>query len=203
MRQIETALREKLGVLEKLDAEIIDLTLTEEKALAEEIEQADACKEKIQVMLFELEAALATGHGRVSAVTSHGGASIRPSPMEVDAERQEFTQEVTEVGLHAGVTRNPISLSSVESARVRESSHTKLGPKVKLPKLTLKRFTGEITAWSTFWESFESSIHQNTGLSNIVKFNYLSSLLESTAADAISGLVITSNNYKEAISVLK
>ena len=33
LRQIETALREKLGVLEKLDAEIIDLTLTEEALL--------------------------------------------------------------------------------------------------------------------------------------------------------------------------
>ena len=199
LRQIETALREKLGVLEKLDAEIIDLTLTEE-ALAEEIEQADACKEKIQVMLFELEAALATGHGRISTATSHGRASISPSPMEVDSERQEVKQEVPEVGLHAGVTRKP---TSFESARVWESSHTTLGPKVKLPKLTLKRFTGDITAWSTFWETFESSIHQNTSLSNIDKFNYLSSLLESSAADAISGLAITSNNYEEAISVLK
>ena len=202
LRQIETALRDKLGVLEKLDAEIIDLTLTEE-ALAEEIEQADACKEKIQVMLFELEAALATGHGRISTAASHGRASISPSPMEVDSERQEVKQEVPEVGLHAGVTRKPTSLSSFESARVWESSHTTLGPKVKLPKLTLERFTGDITAWSTFWETFESSIRQNTSLSNIDKFNYLSSLLESSAADAISGLAITSNNYEEAISVLK
>ena len=202
LRQIETALSEKLGVLEKLDAEIIDLTLTEE-ALAEEIEQADACKEKIQVMLFELEAALATGHGRISTATSHGRALISPSPMELDSERQELKQEVPEVGLHAGVTHKPTSISSFESARVWESSHTTLGPKVKLPKLTLKRFTGDKTAWSTFWETFESSIHQNTSLSNIDKFNYLSSLLKSSAADAISGLAITSNNYEEAISVLK
>ena len=171
--------------------------------LAEEIEQADECKEKIQVILFELEAALATGHGRISTATSHGRASISPSPMEVDSERQELKQEVPEVGLHAGVTRKPTSLSSFESARVWKSSHTTLGPKVKIPKLTLKRFTGDITAWSTFWETFESSIHQNTSLSNIDKFNYLSSLLESSAADAISGLAITSNNYEEAISVLK
>ena len=91
------------GRPEKLDAEIIDLTLVEE------IEQADACKEKIQVMFFELEAALASGHGRVSTATSHGRAFI------------------------------------LESARVRESYHTTLGPKVMLPKCTLKRFTGEIT----------------------------------------------------------
>jgi hypothetical protein len=111
--------------------------------LAEEIEQADACKEK---MLFELEAALATAHGRISTATSHGRTSISPSPMEVDHERQEMKQEVPEIGLHAGVTRTPPTLSSSESARVRESSHLTLGPKVKLPKSTLKRFTGEITA---------------------------------------------------------
>ena len=103
LRQLETALREKLSVLGKLDAEIIDLTLAEE-ALAEENEQADACKEKFQLMLFELEAALATGLGRVSTVTSHRRASISPLPMEVDPERQELRQEVPEIGLHADVT---------------------------------------------------------------------------------------------------
>ena len=97
-------------------------------------------------MLFMLEA----GHGRV---TSHVRASISLSPMEVDSERQELRQEVPKVGLRVGVTHIPLSL---ESARELDKT---LGPKVKLPKLTLKRFTGERTAWSTFWEFFESSIH--------------------------------------------
>ena len=129
--------------------------------------------------------------------------NVSNKPELYHSEQQELRQEVPEVGLHAGVTRKPASLSSFVAARVGESSHTTLGPKVKLLKLTLKRFTGEITAWSTIWESFESSIHQNISLSNIDKFNYLSLLLESSAADAISGLAITSNNYEEAISILK
>ena len=43
--------------------------------------------------------------------------------------------------------------------------------KVKLPKLTLKRFNGDVTKWATFWDSFESSIHNNLRLSDVDKFN--------------------------------
>ena len=57
--------------------------------------------------------------------------------------------------------------------------------------------------WSTFWDTFESAIHKNTNLSDIDKFNYLHSLLENTAANAISGLTLTSGNYNEAIVILK
>lgn len=35
-------------------------------------------------------------------------------------------------------------------------------PKVKLPKLIIKKFKGDLTKWTTFWDSFESSIHTNT-----------------------------------------
>ena len=60
-------------------------------------------------------------------------------------------------------------------------------PQVKLPKLTMKKFNGDLTKWATFWDSFCSSIHSNPTLSSIDKFNYLSSLLDSTAAEAIAG----------------
>ena len=46
-------------------------------------------------------------------------------------------------------------------------------------------------------------MHSNPSLTNINKFNYLNSLLESAASDAISGLTLTSANYEEAIGVLK
>ena len=55
----------------------------------------------------------------------------------------------------------------------------------------------------TFWDSFNSSIHTNTTLSSVDKFNYLISLLESSAAEAIAGLTLTSANYDEAIATLK
>ena len=33
--------------------------------------------------------------------------------------------------------------------------------RVKLPKLSLRRFNGDLTSWTPFWESFKSSIHEN------------------------------------------
>lgn len=75
--------------------------------------------------------------------------------------------------------------------------------KVRLPKITLKRFNGDLTRWTTFWDSFESSIHENPDLSDVDKFNYLYSLLEGPASGAISGLKLTSANYAEAVEILK
>ena len=54
--------------------------------------------------------------------------------------------------------------------------------RVKLPKLSLKKFEGDLTKWMTFWDTFKSSVHNNPSLSKIDKFNYLNSLLESAAA---------------------
>ena len=74
---------------------------------------------------------------------------------------------------------------------------------MKLPNLSLKRFNGDLTKWMTFWDTFESAVHNNPTLSSIDKFNYLNSLLESAAAEAIAGLTLMSANYEEAIATLR
>ena len=66
-----------------------------------------------------------------------------------------------------------------------------------------KKFNGDLTKWETFRSSFESTIHTNTTLSAVDKFNYLSSLLEGPALSAVAGLKITIANYTEAIDTLK
>ena len=75
--------------------------------------------------------------------------------------------------------------------------------KVKLPTFTIRPFNGELTAWTTFWDSYKAAIHDNPALSDIAKFNYLRSLLECTALDAIAGLMLTATNYWEAVSILE
>ena len=74
---------------------------------------------------------------------------------------------------------------------------------MKLPKLSIKKFNGDLTKWVTFWDSINSSIHTNPVLSSVDKFNYLTSLLESSAAKAIAGLSLTAANYNEAIAILR
>ena len=98
---------------------------------------------------------------------------------------------------------SPIVGATVPSPITGAAVPSPLVPCVKLPKLSLKRFNGDLTKWTSFWDTFDSSIHSNPYLSKVDKFNYLSSLLESTAVESIAGLTLTSANYEEAIATLK
>ena len=68
------------------------------------------------------------------------------------------------------------------------------GPRVRLPNLVLKKFGGDPTEWITFWDSFESAVHINSDLTDMDKFNYLHSLLDKMAIEAISGLKLKAAN---------
>jgi len=61
----------------------------------------------------------------------------------------------------------------------------------------------DLTAWIRFWDSYKVAIHENHSLSEIDKFNYLNSLLQGPALDAVSGFTLTAANYNEAVSVLE
>lgn len=65
--------------------------------------------------------------------------------------------------------------------------------KVKLPKISLPHFKGNLVYWTAFWDSYESAVHLNRALSDVDKFNYLRSLSENSS----------SANYAEAIEILK
>ena len=43
-------------------------------------------------------------------------------------------------------------------------------PLVKLPKLSLKKFDGDLTKWMTFWDT---AVHNNPALTSIDKFSYM------------------------------
>ena len=58
------------------------------------------------------------------------------------------------------------------------SDETVFAVKPKLPKITLPRFSGEVTKFRAFWDSFESAVDKNSSLSAVDKFNYLNALLE-------------------------
>ena len=105
--------------------------------------------------------------------------------------------------MSTGVTYNPIIPMPIVPTTVSYNPFGTSTPHVKLPKLNMKRFGGDLTKWTMFWASFLSSIHRNPYLSGIDKFNYLISLLESTAAEAIAGLTSTDAKYEEAVSILQ
>ncbi len=121
---------------------------------------------------------------------------------QADGYKEDVYRALTGIERGLGDERKlPITETSMkhvwhDSAALRES-------KVKLPKLSLPRFSGNITKWTPFWDSYESAVHNNDGLTDIDKFNYLRSLLERAAYEAISGLTLSSANYREAVEILK
>ena len=78
-----------------------------------------------------------------------------------------------------------------------------LGTQVKLPKPDLRTFDGVMSKTPSFWDAFESSVHSNTKVAPIDKFNYLNSLPMKSANKAIFGLSLTAANYDEAVAILK
>lgn len=174
LRQLATALEEKMSTLQKLDQEILD-SLDEEEEIVEEIEHADEVRGKLQLAIVELETAMA----------DKSSPFVRPENPGIETRTRHRNASV----ISSESRRSTPSLSPPGSpSRCR-------GPRVKLPKLLLRRFAGNPTEWTTFWDSFESAVHTNPELTSIDKFNYLHSLLDKSAGEAVSGLKLTAANY--------
>ena len=202
LRQRKILLAEKRDILSKLDDELIEMV--DEDDLEDKVEQADVIREKTGTCIMDIDQALEraglddTGDGSLphesrpehehdDPASEH---SHSPTPSRVE----------TEGGLDLHDPADPLTVTPLGEGGAALTLAT---PRVKLPKLSIKKFSGDLTKWVTFWDSFDSSIHNNPSLSDVDKFNYLSSLLESTAAESIAGLTLTSANYEEAVATLK
>lgn len=73
----------------------------------------------------------------------------------------------------------------------------------RLLKLQLRSFDGAITRWQSFWNMCSHSVHYNLRLSNTDCFDYLVSLVDKAADEAIAGLKITQSCYSNGLDVLK
>lgn len=73
---------------------------------------------------------------------------------------------------------------------------------VKLPKLEIPTFDGNILKFSEFWDTFLATVHTNQKLANIEKFTYLRSKLSKNVLEVIAGLSLTNENYSAAIELL-
>ena len=221
LRQCKLVLQEKLEIIKQLDDEILQLVDDEE--VENEIEQADTFKERVQRAMIDSSRALETRESMVTITptNTHRRDSSSPPTPTVPTATSASTSLTDSPGLSvttavsSGLVDIPVTSSAITStpaisstlvsthAGDLPSSLTAGHTKVKLPKLALKRFNGDLTRWATFWDSFESSIHNHPGLSDIDKFNYLNTLLEGPASEAISGLKLTTANYSEAVAILK
>ena len=195
--------------------------IIEQKEKQLEIEQREKEK-KMEVELrerekrMEMEMAIETEKIRMNEKIQLEKINLERLQIETDAKTQAEKIEA-EVKLREIESTNSTKELEFEMAKVhkevetiKSNKHTagddSTMPKscrIRLPKLELKKFGGEILKWQEFWDTFEASIHKNSSLQPIDKFNYLRAQLEREALKAISGLELTNSNYDAAIAILK
>ena len=74
---------------------------------------------------------------------------------------------------------------------------------IPLPELEIPIFDGNKTKWREFWDFFQATIDKNKQLSDTEKMCYLRGRLTGEAKDTISGLMLSSENYEIAKTLLK
>lgn len=85
-----------------------------------------------------------------------------------------------------------------EIPRVAEAKSTN----VKLPKINLPSFDGDVKFWSSYIDLYNSLIHNNSNLSQIEKFQYLITSLSKEPAALLKSIPVIGDNYLLAYSSL-
>ena len=73
----------------------------------------------------------------------------------------------------------------------------------KLPKLELRKFSGNYMEWPNCWDSFKVNIHDRSNLEDTFKMEYLLQSLSGEPKEKIKGLGIQGNKYGDAINILQ
>ena len=83
-----------------------------------------------------------------------------------------------------------------------ETRRPNLGDSVRLPKLNLPTFSGDLTDWLSFWEMFQSTVGTSK-TDNVRRFQYLKGQIGGEALGLIEGFSVTGDSYEEVVTLLK
>ena len=109
----------------------------------------------------------------------------------------KLTEKLTiKLPSHGDIGESGSIIGQASAAQPEPQQPTVIKP--KLLKLTLERFKGDVTTFQSFWEQFNSTIHENPSIPRTDKFKHLKALLEGPAARVIQGLTLTAANYDQA-----
>lgn len=77
-----------------------------------------------------------------------------------------------------------------------------MGSSAKLPRISLPSYDGNYTEFTAYQETFLSLIHNNPSLTDVERFLYLKSSLRGAAAQTISNIQPSAENYKVAFDLI-
>ena len=170
---ILTSLRQKQQYIKKLNDEII--TNINVQQIEKEIEESAGWDSKIFELVNKKEGKnLGSNSPQQQPSSTQSGQSANIVQQEKQEESSPFNTSL--VSQHVGI---------------------------RLPKINLPKFGGDITEFNAFWQSFECAIHANENITGVHKLNDLMNLLEGPAHRVVKGLDITKENYNHAIETSK
>ncbi|XP_024873244.1 uncharacterized protein LOC112455514 [Temnothorax curvispinosus] len=73
---------------------------------------------------------------------------------------------------------------------------------IKLPKIPLPQFAGDLALWPSFIALFNASIHESQDLSSMKKYQYLVASLKGEALNVVKNLPLSADNYAIAYDAL-
>ena len=164
LRQQKSLLSGKLDLLSKLDDELIEMVAEDE--LDHEVEQADVIKERIDLCIMDIDKALKrTSSHVVTDPATTGDDSSRTTPSTKDSDSTHThpggppTPPSTEMGGDPPTLPPPTDPTdpalTLPSTVPTTGDTTLVTPSslitshVKLPKLSIKKFNGDLTKWVT------------------------------------------------------
>ena len=119
----------------------------------------------------------------------------------LDEDRPDLTD--VEDNLHNVLFKLSLQMKRLLSNKTSAVSSTSSASGVKLLRIDVPTFDGNIVNWAIFWEQFEATIHSKRQLLNADKLTYLRhALKDGTARQVIEGLSQAGDNYLEAINCL-
>ena len=74
---------------------------------------------------------------------------------------------------------------------------------VKLPKINLPTFDGNVLSWQPYYQSIKVSVVDNASLADVQKLEYLMRSLKGSAAEAVKGFAVVQANYQPVLEILK
>lgn len=73
---------------------------------------------------------------------------------------------------------------------------------IRLPKIVLPTFSGDIKKWPEYFDTFNALIHSSTSITDTEKFHYLLSSLSGDALTVIKPFPMTHEHYRDAYEAL-
>ena len=170
---------------------IVDQVETEE-GLVEEQKTLDTFEDKVEELSDRVEVLVGP-----PVVMGPPMGLVPPESEKVDEERKA-TLEVL-----AGLSSVVKGLVEAQKEHKPSVETRPLESGVKLPKIEVPTFNGNILEWNLFWEQFEVTVHSKTHISDAEKFAYLrQAIKDGPARHVIEGLAHSASNYLNAVECL-